>query len=104
MSEHRYRLEEDDDPMLSMVNLIDVFLVVIVILFVLIIQNPLSQLMSDEDVVIIKNAGEADMEMLVKEGQKLTKYTSTGAIGEGEGVKAGVTYRLPDGSLVYVPE
>ncbi|HJE28462.1 MAG TPA: DUF2149 domain-containing protein [Pseudomonas nitrititolerans] len=31
-------------------------------------------------------------------------YTSTGDIGQGEGAKAGVAYRLKDGSMVYVPE
>jgi hypothetical protein len=34
----------------------------------------------------------------------MEKYESTGKIGQGEGMKAGVTYRLKDGSFVYVPE
>lgn len=37
-------------------------------------------------------------------GSELTRYESTGQIGEGSGVKAGVAYRLPDGRMVYVPE
>jgi hypothetical protein len=34
----------------------------------------------------------------------MEKYKATGKIGEGEGMKAGVTYQLKDGSFVYVPE
>ncbi len=44
------------------------------------------------------------MRITVKHGEELTRYESTGQIGEGGGVKAGVTYRLPDGRMVYVPE
>jgi len=44
------------------------------------------------------------MEVIVKKGKKLIKYKSSGKIGEGEGVKAGVAYKLKDGSMVYVPE
>lgn len=98
----RYLEEDDDDPMLSMVNIIDVFLVVIVILFVLIVQNPLNQLR--KDAMIVQNPGKENMEVIVKERQKLTRYKSSGKIGSGEGTKAGVTYRMADGSLVYVPE
>lgn len=31
-------------------------------------------------------------------------YKSTGEIGQGEGVRAGVAYRLKDGSMIYIPE
>ncbi|MDX3774197.1 DUF2149 domain-containing protein [Chromatiaceae bacterium AAb-1] len=94
---------EDDDPVLSMVNIIDVFLVIIVILFIIIVNNPLNPFSSDE-VVVIKNPGKENMEITIKDGQKLEKYQSTSEIGSGIGSKAGVTYRLDDGSLIYVPE
>jgi hypothetical protein len=104
MSSLRYLEEDDDDPMLSMVNLIDVFLVMIVILFIVIIQNPLNQLLQDDDLYVVRNPGGVDMEIIMKEGEKMTRYQTSGQIGTGEGIKAGTTYRLPDGSLVYVPE
>lgn len=53
---------------------------------------------------MVENPGEADMRILVKDGQELTRYESTGETGEGGGVRAGVTYRLADGRMVYVPE
>ncbi|WP_078059493.1 DUF2149 domain-containing protein [Xanthomonas massiliensis] len=56
------------------------------------------------NIPVIGNPGEAGMRITVKHGEELTRYESTGQIGEGGGVKAGVTYRLPDGRMVYVPE
>jgi len=95
--------EEGDDPVLSVVNIVDVFLVVIAVLVILLMRNPLNPL-SHEEVVVVKNPGRDDMEILVKKGQELTQYQSSGKIGEGQGTRAGVAYRLADGSFVYVPE
>jgi hypothetical protein len=99
----RFLDDDDDDPILSVVNLVDLFVVIIGILLILIVQNPLNPF-SSESVVVVRNPGEATMSMIVKDGQELTRYESSGAIGEGQGQKAGVTYRLADGKLVYVPE
>jgi len=98
-------LQEDDslNPMLSAVNLIDVFLVIIAALLISIAQNPLNPFNS-EDVTVVKNAGKKNMEVIIKKGKKLTKYKANGAIGEGSGVKAGVAYKMKDGSMIYVPE
>ncbi len=98
------REDDQDDPILSVVNLIDVFLVIIAVLLMLIAQNPLNPLLSEDDVVVIKNPGQENMEMIIKEGEELTQYRSSGEIGEGQGVRAGVTYRMDDGTMVYVPE
>ncbi|CAO3456270.1 DUF2149 domain-containing protein [Azospirillum brasilense] len=95
--------DDADDPILSVVNLIDLFLVVIGILMIVIVRNPLNPFSSNK-AVVVENPGEADMRITVKDGQELTRYESTGAIGEGKGIRAGTTYRLPDGRLIYVPE
>jgi hypothetical protein len=55
-------------------------------------------------VVVIENPGQADQRMLIKQGEELRRYQAGDEIGEGEGVKAGITYRLSDGRLIYVPE
>ncbi|AMX02390.1 DUF2149 domain-containing protein [Microbulbifer thermotolerans] len=98
-------LEEDEElnPILSAVNLIDVFLVIIAALLIAIAQNPLN-IFSSEKVTVIKNAGEPEMEVIVKDGKEIKQYKSTGEIGSGEGTRAGVAYQMADGSLVYVPE
>jgi len=89
--------------MLSVVNLIDLFLVIIGMLMVVIAQNPLNPF-SEERVVVVENPGEDNMRITIKEGQELTRYESSGEVGEGQGARAGVTYRLDDGRMIYVPE
>ena len=93
---------DDEDPMLSTINLVDVFLVVIGVLLIVVIQDPLRPFV-DDSVTIIRNEGKPNMEIIVKEGQKITKFQSVGASVEGDGEKAGTAYRLKDGNMVYVP-
>ena len=102
----RLRLLDDtetDDPILSVVNLIDVFLVIIAALL-LAVANSAVNPFGSESVTVIKSPGQPSMEVTVKDGRKIDRYRASGEIGEGEGAKAGVAYRLKDGSMVYVPE
>ena len=59
-------LDEDEaaNPLLSVTNLIDVFLVLIAALLISIAQNPMNPFL-DETVTVIKNAGLPDMELTV---------------------------------------
>lgn len=99
----RFLDEEDDDPITAVVNLIDLFVVIIAVLLVVLVQNPLNPF-NARDLMVIENPGKADMRITVTEGDELTRYESQGRIGEGQGVKAGSAYRLPDGRMIYVPE
>ena len=98
-------LDEDEElnPILSAVNLIDVFLVIIAALLISIAQNPLN-IFAEQDVTVVKNAGKPNMEVIVKDGKEIKQYKSTGEIGSGEGTKAGIAYKMADGSFIYVPE
>lgn len=98
-------LDEDEElnPIVSAVNLVDVFLVIIAALLIAIAQNPLSPFTA-ENVTVVKNAGEPNMEVIVKEGKEIKQYKSNGEIGSGEGMRAGVAYKMADSSFVYVPE
>lgn len=95
--------DETDDPLLSVVNLIDVFLVVIAMLMIIIVRNPLNPFAA-ENAVVVENPGKPEMRITVKEGKELTRYESSGEIGQGKGVRAGIAYKLPDGRMIYVPE
>jgi hypothetical protein len=44
------------------------------------------------------------MEIVIKDGRRIDRYKASGGAGHGEGVKAGVAYRMTDGSMIYVPE
>lgn len=94
--------QDDDDPVLSTINLIDVFMVVIGMLMIAVVNNPMNPFGSD-NVTIIRNEGRPDMEIITKEGQKVTRFKASGASGEGDGEKAGTAFRMKDGTMVYVP-
>ena len=94
---------EADDPILSVVNLIDVFLVIIAALLLAVAQSPTNPFTA-EQVTVIKNPGKENMEVIIKDGAKIEHYKASGEIGEGQGAKAGVAYKMKDGSMVYVPE
>ncbi|WP_428605859.1 DUF2149 domain-containing protein [Sedimenticola sp.] len=93
----------DEDPILSVVNLIDVFLVLIAALLLTVANSPLSPYGADK-VTVIRNPGGENMELIVKDGAKIERFRADGAGGSGGGVRAGIAYRLKDGSMVYVPE
>jgi len=94
---------EADDPILSVVNLIDVFLVIIAALLLAAANNPMNPFSANK-VTVIKNPGQPNMEIVVNDGEKLERYKSSGSVGQGEGTKAGVACRLKDGSMLYAPE
>jgi hypothetical protein len=94
--------DEDDDPLLSAVNLVDVFLVLVVALLIAVAVR--TQRHAREDATAIRNAGQPDMEVVVREHGRAVKYRGAGTASAGDGVRAGVAYRLRDGSIVYVPE
>lgn len=100
----RFLDDDADDPILSVVNLIDVFLVIIAALLITVAKNPILQMMQSEDVTVITDAGKPGMQMLIKHGEKVERFRANGETGEGEGTKAGVAWRMQDGSVVYVPE
>lgn len=95
---------ETDDPILSVVNLIDIFLVVIAALLITVAQNPLINPFNKQDVTVITDPGKPSMEIMVKKGEKVERFKASGAIGSGDGEKAGVAYKMKDGSILYVPE
>jgi hypothetical protein len=88
---------DSDDPILSVVNLIDIFLVVIAALFITVAQNPLFSPFAQRDLTVITDAGKPGMEIMVKKGEKVERCKASGAIGSGDGEKAGVAYRMRDG-------
>ncbi len=94
--------EDDDDPMLSAVNLVDVFLVLVVALLTAVAVQ--TQTSANESITIIRNAGQPDMEVVVREQGKEVRFKGAGSAAQGQGVRAGVAYKLEDGNIVYIPE
>jgi hypothetical protein len=61
---------ESDDPILSVVNIIDIFLVIIAALLITVAQNPLLNAFSKQDVTIITDPGKPNMEMMIKKAKQ----------------------------------
>ena len=76
--------DDGDDPILSVVNIIDVFLVIIAVLLIAVIENPVNPWVAN-NAVVITNPGTDQMQITIKKGQEMKQYRSAGEIGEGEG-------------------
>ena len=99
------RSNEEVDPMANLVNLFDVAMVFSVALMVaFVIQSRMTEFLSAEDVTFVKNAGQPDMEIIVKKDNKVTRYKSENTNGSGRGQRVGIAYRLESGEIIYVPE
>ncbi|MDR0355577.1 MAG: DUF2149 domain-containing protein [Deltaproteobacteria bacterium] len=102
----RIAVKEADDPMLAVINLIDIFLVFIVaVLISFLSAMGLGEILSGEsEVTVVAESSDGEMTIITKKANRLeaTKITRTEA--EGRGVRLGVAYRLEDGSMVYLPD
>lgn len=96
--------EDDDDPMLSAVNLVDVFLVLVVALLTAVAAQSQTAFKPEDRVTLIKNPGSPDMEVIVREHGQEVRFKGVGEAGAGQGERAGVAYKLQSGQIVYVPE
>ncbi len=94
--------EDDDDPMLSAVNLVDVFLVLVVALLTAVAAQGSAS--PQDKVTIVRNEGRPDMEIIVREDGREVRFKGEGQVGAAQGERTGVAYRMKDGRIVYVPE
>lgn len=96
----------DEDPMGGVANLFDVGLVFIVGLILTLfsayrLQDMFSQ---TSKFTIMKQSEDGQLEIIKKDGKKLSAVKVTKESAKGQGTRLGVAYRLEDGSMVYVPE
>jgi hypothetical protein len=101
----RSRQEADSDPLSGMANLFDLAMVFAVALMVaMVVHFKMTELLTYEDVTMVKNPGKENMEIIVKKGKKIERYKGSKATGEGEGRRIGTAYELSNGEIIYVPE
>ena len=77
MKRRRFTLDDEDyDPMSVVSNLFDVAMVFAVALMVaLVTRYNMTEMLSKEDFTMVKNPGKDDMEIITKEGEKISRYT-----------------------------
>lgn len=99
------RGNEDSDPLSGMANLFDLAMVFAVALMVAMVVNfQMTEFLTGEDVTIVKNPGTEDMEIIVKKGREIERYTGSEETGAGKGRRVGTAYELENGQIIYVPE
>ena len=102
----RFSGEEDSDPLSVVVNLFDVAMVFAVALMVAMVMHMnMTEVFTQEDFTIVTNPGKENMEIIMKEGGKINKYTPSEQQGSGtKGKRVGIAYELENGEIIYVPE
>ncbi|MDD3042446.1 MAG: DUF2149 domain-containing protein [Methanosarcinaceae archaeon] len=99
--------QEDQNPLTGVANLFDVAMVFSVALLVaLVMSYNLPELLNpNEDLTIVKNPGQPNMKIIIKEeGRPIEVLNMTDNIGGGTGEALGTAYKLASGQVIYVPE
>ena len=102
----KFAVQEDSDPLSVVVNLFDVAMVFAVALMVAMVMHMnMTEVFTQEDFTVVKNPGKENMEIIMKEGNKINKYTLFEQQGSGaQGKRVGISYELENGEIIYVPE
>lgn len=98
---------DDESPMSRVGNLFDTAMVFSVALLVaLVMSYHLPELLNpSENLTIVKNPGQPNMKVIIKEeGKPIEVLNMTENIGGGTGEALGTAYKLADGRVIYVPE
>jgi hypothetical protein len=97
--------DRNGDPLDGIVNLWDVAIVLAVgFLVAALAAAGVTGLLTNENMTIVTNPGTPEMQVIVKEGDKITKLDmESGEQVSGAGTLLGSFYRLADGTVVYVP-
>jgi hypothetical protein len=109
MKQRRYAVkglkEHDNDPLSGMANLFDLAMVFAVALMVaLVVHFKMTELLTQDNVTMVKNPGKENMEIIVKKGKKIERYKGSQSTGQGGGKRIGTAYELENGEIIYVPE
>jgi len=96
----------DDDPLSGVANLFDVAIVfAVALMLALVTYHSLPELVSStSNVTIVKNPGTPDMEIIIKQGEKVEVQKITDVDVYGMGKVLGTTYLLDSGEVIYVPD
>jgi len=97
---------EDEDPMSEIANLFDTAMVfAVALLLALVISYNIPELLQPEaTVTIVKNPGDPNMQIIIKNMDEIQVLNMTEKVAGGHGTKMGTAYRLENGMVVYVPE
>jgi hypothetical protein len=95
-----------EDPLSGVANLFDISLAFIVAMVVALFSTLGVPSMMDPDAnwTMTRTAADGRMEIVRKDGRRIKVERVSDKKLSGDGDRLGVAYRLPNGSVVYVPE
>lgn len=96
----------DDDPLANVANLFEVGVLLALGFLIALISalNLLAMFDAKSKVTITTEQADGSLEIVVKDGEKISVRRVTKNVSSGDGTRLGVAYRLADGTVVYVPE
>ncbi len=102
----RIVLDDEEDPLGGVANLFDAAMVFAVALLVaLVVSYNVPELLdADASVTIVKNPGDPNMQVIIKDKETIKVMNMTEQILGGQGSKIGTAYRLETGEVIYMPE
>jgi hypothetical protein len=92
----RIILDDEEDPLGGVANLFDAAMVFAVALLVALVVS--------YSVTIVKNPGDPNMQVIIKDKETIKVMNMTEQIMGGQGSKIGTAYRLETGEVIYMPE
>ena len=78
----------------------------VALMVALVTRYDMTEMLSQEDFTMVKNPGKEDMEIIIRQGQEIDRYTPSddrSAAGR-KGRRVGIAYELENGEIIYVPE
>jgi len=95
----------DDDPMSSVANLFDVAMIFAIgLLVVALMHFGVEELITQTDITIVKNPGQENMQVIIKQGDDIEKLELTKEEVSTSGRKFGTIYQTEGGGWVLVKE
>jgi hypothetical protein len=92
-----------EDPTAGLINLFDVWMVFAVVLLLALVQAGVVRSAASATETISRVDAQGNLEIVERDGVKVTKMRLTRDSLSGEGERLGIAYRLKSGEVVYVP-
>jgi len=103
MNRRKRKTYLDDDPLSSVANLFDVAMIFAIgLLVVALMHFGVEELITQSDITIVKNPGQENMQVIIKQGDDIEKLELTKEEVSTSGRKFGTIYQTDGGGWVLV--
>lgn len=105
MNRRKNMADLDDDPLSGVANLFDVAMIFAIGLLVVALTHfGVEELITQSDVTIVKNPGQENMQVIIKQGDEIEKLELTREEITTSGRKFGTIYQTDGGGWVLVKD